>query len=204
MKRILVYILGLLIIYSCSNKEREIDNTVNLKIAEKFSKYNPDLWESFENEFFMRLVESGFLNDETDTINAIHNLNTGIMAAGYNPEFFVDLDKKESKKLISNLEKISYKADDESAHRFLFDLLTPIISSFETENNITLDSTNFIKAYTLFDPNEIPVNYDLSMASLERIDGRVEELWNQKGTRKMLILFYMSRMINENYPQQRL
>lgn len=169
---------------------------MNKRIVERFSEYEPNLWNTFENEFFNRLSESGFLKNGVDTISALEKLNLRIGAEGYWPEFYSDPSDIRIKKLISNLENIGYKKGDEAAHQFLFDLLTPIVSSFEKENNIKFDSLNIIKAYTIFNPDTIQVSYDLGILGLEK-NNRLEELWNQKGTRKILILYYMSRMINQ-------
>lgn len=198
MNRILFYTILFFIISSCSNKENEIDNIVNQSIIEQFSEYDPNLWDTFETEFFNRLSESGFLKNEVDTISALQKLNLKIMTEGYWPEFYSDTNDIRIKKLITDLETIGYNRNDESAHKFLYNLLDPLVSSFEKENRITLDSLNMIKAYVIFNPDSIQISYDLSLNYSEKNE-MLENRWNKKGTRKMLILFYMSRMINQEW-----
>ncbi len=195
MKRIIVVILGLLIVHSSSIKEHEIDNTLDHKIMERFSKYNPELWESFENEFFDRLDEMGLLIDQNDTIEAIQKLNIKLLAEGYPREFYVDTNIDATTKLLSDLKKIGYLKSDESAHKFIFGMLDPIVQNFENENSVELDSNNYFKTYTSYNPDSIQISYDLEILGLEK-NRNLEKLWNKNGTRKMLILFYMSRMIN--------
>ncbi|MBN1180907.1 MAG: hypothetical protein JXB49_01380 [Bacteroidales bacterium] len=201
MKRIsILYIILLSILISCAktDHEKELDNLISQKIIETLSKDDQHLWSTIENEFYNKMKEFEVF-DTNDTLKSLIDLNNRIQIYGYKDDFYFDTNSTIVKGIIENLDNAGYKKTDECAHRFLFSLCNPIVEQYEKENDVEFDELNLVKFFAINNPDTISVPYETSIHALNENTEYLEKNWKEPGTRKMLILMYISRMINPDW-----
>ena len=198
MKKGTIYLIAIVMFFSCNRKDhnKEIDSLINKKIEQVFEENRQGLWNSLEEKFFNKIFELGYFKKINDTINAIHLLNNDIQSAGFREDFFLDTNINENNRLISNLKVLEFKKNDECANIFLYDLCGPIVNEYESKNAIILDSLNYIKYLTLYNPDSVGKSFDMTISNFEK-NNLLEQLWKNPGTRKIIILIYFNRMISD-------
>lgn len=187
MKKFLL--VALVFVISCNGKENKVDSAVNREISEKINSI-PTLWKKTEAHFFQRIADLGLMENK-DSTEAFYNLIIYVQDFGYPDSFFVDKSDKSTQKLLNDLNQIGFRSDEESAHKFLYEICNPIVKSYGLN-----DSTNLISNFGRTNPDSIGFNFRLGAAHMPTQVFRRPNL-NDPGLRKLLTLFYFSEMIKE-------
>lgn len=184
--RIIISALLITILASCNRSKDKVDYEVNQKIINTFSSQGPELWNRVEKEFYLRISELGILNE--DSLEAFYDLMLLVQEEGYPAEYYVNHESPNTISLIQQLERIGYSKNDESAHRFLYQITKPIVQlhNYSSDNDM-------IYWYSVYNPDSIPISFDLSASRMPTEFDRPN--LNREGLYKVTLLFYFSRMI---------
>jgi len=197
MLKVQVQIIAILLLISCSSMDHEqnLEQLVAQEIDDVINQNDQLLWTKIESEVFGMLGRIADL-EGADTLAAFQRLNFRILTEGYLPEFFVASTTQVEIDLITPLRAVGFNYPDECAHRFLHTLCEPLLEQYQATNDISIDPKNLIAFYGSNDPDSISMYLDLNILGLEKERSSVlKKSWAQPGSRKILILMYLSKMI---------
>ena len=195
----LITVLLSIVMFSCNKEDRiiEIDTAVNKLIVDVFNKFDHNLWNEVENEFYNRMKEMKIYKEETDSLSAFKDLMNTVLAMGYPDEYYVEFENPKIKKMINNLNKIGVYNSDESSHSFLYTLTNSIIKKTKIDEKLQSYPRDLLVAFATTNPDSLRLSFDLSTTDLNEQYTR-DDL-KRPGLYKELLLFYFIRMIDEDF-----